>query len=282
MDGWRSYIAAQDEAGEAALGTFAASVDADVEEIEVDGVTVYVSTPRDLPADDQAVYLDIHGGALLWGGGPSCRYMSAITAGMTQSRVWSPDYRLPPDHPFPAGIDDCLTVYRALLRQRQPENIVVGGASAGGNLAASALLRARDEGTVLPAGIVLLTPEIDLTESGDSFNTMLGIDTGLTDRLMPANLVYAGGHDLSHPYLSPLFGDFAAGFPPAFLQSGTRDLFLSNTVRMHEALRNEDVPADLFIQDAATHIGFAFGPEANNRNRLLRKFLDDHWIRSVD
>lgn len=87
-------------------------------------------------------------------------------------------------------------------------------------------MRAGDEGLPLPAGLMLLTPEDDLTESGDTFETMAGIDLVLPVRLMPLNLLYAGGHDLGHPYLSPLFGDFSKGYPPTFLQSGTRDMFL--------------------------------------------------------
>ena len=90
---------------------------------------------------------------------------------------------MPPDHPYPAALDDCLTVYRRLLEQQPPEHIVVGGGSAGGNLAAALMLRARDEGLPMPAALVLLTPEVDLTESGDTFQTNLGIDTVLQSRL---------------------------------------------------------------------------------------------------
>jgi monoterpene epsilon-lactone hydrolase len=187
-----------------------------------------------------------------------------------------------PDHPYPTPIDDCITAYRALLRNCAPENIIMGGASAGGNFAAATILRARDLGLPLPAAAVLMTPEIDLTEGGDSFNTLLGIDTALTSRLMPANLLHAGGHDLAHPYLSPLFGDFTRGFPPTILFSGTRDLFLSNTVLMHRALRQADVEADLHIFDAATHIMFMAGSESEDRTRELRRFLDRHWGRQPE
>ena len=255
--GWRSLIAGMD----------------------ADGVRVFVATPRDLPADDRSVYVEFHGGALLWGGGDSCREMAKISARMMRARVWAIDYRMAPDHPFPTPVDDCVAAYRALLRHNAPENIIMGGASAGCNFAAATILCARDEGLPLPAAAVLMTPEIDLTEGGDSFNTLLGIDTALTSRLMPANLLHAGGHDLANPYLSPLFGDFTKGFPPTILLSGTRDLFLSNTVLMHRALRRAEIAAELHIFDAATHVMFMAGPESEDRTREVRRFVDAHWGR---
>jgi acetyl esterase/lipase len=192
--------------------------------------------------------------------------------------VWAVDYRMPPDHPHPAPLDDCVTAYRALLEVREPHEVVVGGASAGGNLAAALILRARDEGLPLPAAAVLITPELDLTESGDSFRTNLGVDTVLARSLMPANLLYASGHDLADPYLSPLFGDFTKGFPPTLLACGTRDLFLSNTVRMHRALRAAGVSAELHVQEAAPHGGF-FGaaPEDDELDREVRRFVAEQW-----
>ena len=85
-----------------------------------------------------------------------------------------------------------------------------------------------------------MSPELDLTESGDTFQTNLGVDT-VIGPFTAVNLLYAAGHDLSDPYLSPLFGDFTKGFPPTLLTAGTRDLFLSNAVRMHRSLRRVDV-----------------------------------------
>ncbi|HEX7873297.1 MAG TPA: alpha/beta hydrolase [Sphingobium sp.] len=279
IDGWRALIARMDAVGEVGLTMMSQHIPGTVEERDVDGVRVFVATPEGVGEDDPSVYLDIHGGALLWGGGESCRALAKVMAAMFGARVWSVDYRMPPEHPFPAGVDDCVTVYRALLRQGDPRHIIVGGPSAGGNIAAAAILKARDEGLPLPAAAVLMTPEIDLTESGDSFQTLLGIDTALTSSLMPANLLYASGHDLTDPYVSPLFGDFTKGFPPTLLQSGTRDLFLSNTVLMHRALRRADVEAELHIFDAATHVMFMDGPESEDRTREIRTFADRHWNR---
>lgn len=278
-DAWRRLVAKMDAEGVVALEQMAQGVDAEVTEIEAGGARVFVIRPHDAEAADGAVYLDIHGGSLVWGGGASCRAMGRLTAGQVGATVWAVDYRMPPDHPYPAGLDDCVAAYRALLRERPPERIIIGGASAGGNLAAAAILRARDEGLPLPAAAVLMTPELDLTESGDSFGTLMGVDTALTRSLMPANLLYAAGRDLTDPYLSPLLGDFSRGFPPTFLQSGTRDLFLSNAVRMHRALLQADIPAELHVFEAATHVMFFAGPESEDRKREVRRFVDEYWGR---
>ena len=125
---------------------------------------------------------------------------------------------------------------------------------------------------------MLLTPEVDLTESGDSFHANLGLDTVLTSSLMATNLLYADGHDLAHPYFRRCSATTRWGFPPTFLQAGTRDLFLSNAVRMHRALRAAGVPAELHVLEAAPHGGF-FGtaPEDDELDREVRRFVDEHW-----
>jgi monoterpene epsilon-lactone hydrolase len=272
---WRSYIAAADAGLLQRFAGIADHVDADVQEIDVDGVRVYDITPAG--ADPGRIQLDIHGGALVMGAGECCRAMGIAAAARAGARTWAVDYRMPPDHPYPAGLDDCMTVYRALLRTLDPGAIVVGGGSAGGNLAAALMLRARDEGVPFPAALVLLTPELDLTESGDSFQTNLGVDNVLTRSLMAANELYAGGHDLTEPYVSPLFGDFTAGFPPTFLQAGTRDLFLSNAVRMHRALRSAGVEAELHVFEAMPHGGFGGAPEDAEMAQEVRRYVAAHW-----
>jgi monoterpene epsilon-lactone hydrolase len=174
-----------------------------------------------------------------------------------------------------------MAAYESVLAQHDPDRVVVTGGSAGGNLAAALILRARDEGKPLPVAAVLSTPEVDLTESGDTFATNRGVDTVLTS-LMPVNLLYANGHDLAQPYLSPLFGDFSKGFPPTFLSSGTRDLFLSNTVRMHRALRRAGVPAELHILEAAPHGAFlGKAPEDRELALEVMQFIDKFCPRSA-
>ncbi len=227
-EAWRKFIAAKDAAVLPMIQAMAATVPADVSQIQTGEARTFVVRPHSVSKDDRAVFLDIHGGGLTMGSGELCRAFAIGMAGRIQAHVWSVDYRMPPDHQYPAALDDCLAAYRALLRERNPEEIVIGGGSAGGNLAAATVLRARDEGLPLPAAVFLGTPELDLTESGDSFQTNLGVDTILRGSLMSDSLLYAGGHDLSHPYLSPLFGDFTKGFPPTFLSTGRSAWRVSN------------------------------------------------------
>jgi acetyl esterase/lipase len=278
LDAWRRMIAATQEIVVGMLGD-APPAGVEIEDVEAEGVPTFVITPRGVDPADTRVYLDIHGGALIGGGGAMCRHTGAMMATRFGIRVWAPDYRMPPDHPYPTPLDDCLAAYRGLLARHRPENIVVGGGSAGGNLAAALLLRARDEGLPLPAAAVLISPEVDLTESGDSFATMLGVDNvGGGKSLMLANLLYAHGHDLTDPYLSPLFGAFTRGFPPTLLTSGTRDFFLSNTVRMHRALRAAGVHAELHVLEACPHGGFMVDtPEQSELDTDIRRFIDA-WL----
>ena len=246
-----------------------------VETRRVGECDVYVVTPNGLaaPASSYA-YLDIHGGAFVFGGGRFAQLMAMMRATATGCRVFGVDYRMPPAHPYPAPLDDCVGVYRQLLQSYNPEHIVVGGLSAGGNLAAATVLRARDEGLPLPAAAVLLTPELDLTESGDTFRTNQTVDVALPDPLPQANALYAHGRDLAHPYVSPLFADFAHGYPPTFLQTGTRDLFLSNTVRMHRKLLAAGRQAELHVWEAMPHAGFGGGtPEDYEVHEAIREFL---------
>jgi acetyl esterase/lipase len=272
--GWKQRIASTDAM---VLPMFQTQpFDGEVRDLAEGAARGFEVTPAGVEPSDRRVYFDIHGGALIMCGGEVCRAIAASTARMLGARVVAVDYRMAPEHPFPAGLDDCLAFYRRLLRDHDPREIIVGGASAGGNLAAATVLRARDEGLPPPAAAVLISPELDLTESGDSFFTNGGID-GLGS-LMPANRLYGGGRDLADPLISPLFGDVAAGFPPTLLTAGTRDLFLSNAVRMHRKLRAAGVPAELHVMEAAPHGGFGGGtPEEAELDAEVRRFCETQW-----
>ncbi|HKX77218.1 MAG TPA: alpha/beta hydrolase fold domain-containing protein [Novosphingobium sp.] len=285
----QNYPPASDHAGWAALkrqvdagiaASFAdetARLHARLETVEMAGVKVQLATPEGGSQRPDCVYLDVHGGALIYGEGEFCRFSARKQADNLKVKVYGVDYRNPPEHPYPAALDDCVAVYGELLKRYPATNIIIGGGSAGGNLAAATILRARDEGLPLPAAAVLMTPEADLTESGDSFAVTDGLDLTYPNGLMPINLLYANGHDLRHPYLSPLFGDFTKGFPPTFLQAGTRDFFLSNTVLMHRALRRAGIQAELHVFEAMPHGGFHGAPEDLELAAEVARFVGEHW-----
>jgi epsilon-lactone hydrolase len=272
---WRKLIAERTAGAAQMQAPLLSRLKADVEATEMGGVPVYVGRPRgERLIDERHVVFDIHGGALIFGGGESAVRFEAAAISLRTGRVtYALDYRVPPDGPYPAALDDCLAVYQALLAEHKAEDIVISGTSAGGNLAAALLLRARDEGLPMPAGAILLTPELDLTESGDSFHTLMGLDTVLRNRLTDMNLFYAAGADLTHPYLSPLLGD-VAGFPPTFLQAGGRDIFLSNAILMHRKLRRAGVRAELHVWEGMPHGGFSgFTPEDREVSAEMQAFI---------
>lgn len=278
FDAWMAMKAAADTQYAAAVKALAGALQSKAATVVVEGATVHIATPQE-PFDARYALIDLHGGALVVGGGEACRVGASRQADQHGVRCYGVDYRMPPEHPYPAALDDCLAAYRFVLRCHEPDDISICGRSAGGNLASAMLLRARDEGLPMPASLVLLSPEVDLTESGDSFQTNQMIDVVLPRPLRSNNLLYASGAELADPYLSPLFGDLR-GFPPTFLQSGTRDLFLSNTVRMHRALRRHGVETELHVFEAMPHGGFMGGtPEDLELEREVQRFVEAAWDR---
>jgi monoterpene epsilon-lactone hydrolase len=272
---WRSLIDSYDRTFAEIMAPKLRAIGVPVERTTINGVRVHVgSPPQDLGQAEAWINLSLHGGALVFSGGELVATDAAMGVHRTGCRSFAVDYRMPPDHPFPAGLEDCISVYRGLLERYAPGKIVVSGRSAGGNLAAAMILRLRELGLPLPGATILLTPEVDLTESGDSFQTLRGVDVVLKSGLPEANALYAQGHDLRDPAVSPLFGDFTKGFPPTLIQSGTRDLFLSNSVRMHRALRAAGVEAELHVWEAMPHGDFGgFTPEDKDLWTELRAFL---------
>jgi epsilon-lactone hydrolase len=249
-----------------------------VETMTVANVVVHVATPRRLSDRNRdRALITVHGGGLIYFAGSLARAEAATVAAQWSYPTYGVDYRVPPDHPYPAAVDDVMAVYQHLLGMREPRNIVIAGESAGGNLATAAILKARDHGLPLPGALILNTPQIDLTESGDTFQTLCGIDPVLPGPMPSEIALYADGHDLADPGLSPLFADFTRGFPPTYIQSGTRDIFLSNSVRLHRALRTAGVDADLHVWEGAPHGGF--GPAAPETMDALcerQRFVDKH------
>ena len=243
------------------------------------GVTVREVTPDDPhPERSEWVLMNLHGGGYTMLGG-DVSIMEALDLARDGFRVVSVDYRMPPRHPFPAAVDDGVAVYRELLRDHSPARIAVYGSSAGGALSASVILAARDQGLPLPAAAVLHTPWSDLARIGDSYATNEGVDPMLPSYSMldASAQAYANGTSLDDPLLSPVYGDFGRGFPPALLSTGTRDLLLSCTIRLHRAMRAAGVAAELHVFDAMWHAFPLFAPEEGKElHRETVAFLDRH------
>jgi acetyl esterase/lipase len=226
----------------------------------------------------EVAYLDIHGGGFTSGGGEMCQVLAKLRASDLGVEVFAVDYRLAPDHPFPAALDDTMAAFREVLRHVAPKRLMVAGSSAGGNLAAALLLRARDEDLPMPAGLLLLTPATDLEGIGDTHETNRFLDVSLYGGGGEGPAAYAGKADKQHPYLSPVYGSFTRDWPPTLLASGTRDLLLSDTVRMHRALRRAGVSAELHITEAGPHGGFmGTAPEDQELLVECKRFCDAAW-----
>lgn len=279
VDAWRAAIADVDRMFAPMVRAMLDSSEADVEATTLAGVTVYVGRPR-RPTTQRGhqAHLYIHGGGWAFMGGEACGGQAAVQAAQLGLTTFAVDYRNPPMHRFPAALDDCVAVYRELLQTHAGKDIVISGGSAGGNLTAATALRIRDEGLDWPAAIGLMTPCTDGAFVSDSLFTLAQLDSVLKPEAMEEFwAVYAGGHDRKDPYLSPVYADFARGFPPTWLQSGTRDLLLSDTVRLHRALRQAGVEAELHVFEAMPHGGFGgLSPEDRDMAAELKLFFERH------
>src|SRR5215207_2754441 len=236
-----------------------------VEPTTIGGVKAFIVTPKVIPSGSRdRVLLHLHGGVRVFNPGEAGTREAILMAGFAGYKVISVDYRMPPDFPFPAALDDAVAVYRELLKTTKPENIGIFGASAGGSLTLTTLLRARMESLPMPGAIAPRTPTVDLTKTGDSLFTNAFVDNvvGTQDGFIRATaFLYANGRDLKDPLLSPIYGD-VHGFPPAILTSGTRALYLSNTVRMHRKLRAAGVDAILQVWEGQSHTQYMADPSA--------------------
>lgn len=232
------------------------------------------------PARGHAVILYFHGGGYRMGSAWASRSFASHLAAVCGAEVLVVDYRLAPEHPFPAAVDDAVTAYRWLLeRPTRPEHVVVVGDSAGGGLGAALLLRARDEGLPLPAGAALLSPWLDLTNSGESFDSR-----GATDALFSraaaeeAAGMYLAGADAAEPYASPLFGEWR-GLPPLLLQASDDEVLLDDACRLAERATAAGVEVALHRYAGVPHVWhlqYPALPEAVAALDQLAAFLARH------
>lgn len=245
------------------------------------GVPVFIVKPDDLAQENQGrVLMHVHGGSYVFFGGEICTIEAIVMAHYTRTTVISVDYRMPPDFPFPAALDDSVAVWREIIKSYNPKNAAIFGTSAGGGLTLATVLKLKELHLPLPGAIAPGTPWSDLSKTGDTYFTNDLIDNviGSYDgNLGAAARLYANGHDLREPLLSPVYGDFT-GFPPAILTSGTRDMFLSNTVRVHQRLLQAGVEAELLVFEGQSHGQYleTRTPESAQAFEEIARFLDRH------
>lgn len=279
---WKAKVAAAARKVEAALPALRQALGVTVAPMVVAGVKVFLVTPMSMPEKHRdRLLVHLHGGVRVLNPGEAGTREAILMAGFAGYKVISVDYRMPPDFPFPAALDDAVAVYRETLQTTPAAHIAIFGTSAGGSLTCTTLLRAKAEGLPMPGAIALGTPTVDLTDAGDSLYTNEGIDNvlGTRDGFIRASVaLYANGRDPRDPLLSPIYGD-VSGFPPAILTSGTRDLYLSNTVRMHRKLRAAGVEALLHVWEGQSHAQYLTdiaAPETKEYHDEVAAFFDRH------
>ncbi|GAC1632403.1 MAG: alpha/beta hydrolase [Nevskia sp.] len=239
------------------------------------GVPADELVPKQLASDTVVLYL--HGGAYLGGSPLTHRGLLAHLARAAGCRVIAIDYRLAPEHPYPAALNDALTSYKALLARRlKPEDLVLAGDSAGGNLALVTALALRDAGVPLPAKLILLSPWTDMTSSGDSFASRAARERILDPVAIPnAARTFAGGLDLADPRLSPLFAELR-GLPPMLIQVGDDELLLADSSRLANAAHAAQVPVTLQIWPGLWHVWQVLAgwmPEADRAIAQMADFI---------
>jgi monoterpene epsilon-lactone hydrolase len=245
------------------------------EDVTSGGVRMQAVIPKEKRGNGIVLYF--FGGGYVQGTPEEDLCITATIADETGQRVFAPHYRLAPEHPYPAALEDALASYRALVGEHGADALTVMGESAGAGLALCLILAASQQGLALPRKLVLLSPWSDLTATGDTITTLQGIDPWLdyAVTLEPAAKAYADGRDLGDPLLSPLYADFPKIFPQTLITTGTRDLFLSDCARLSTRMRQAGIDCELRVWEGMWHV-FEYYidlPEARQSLREIARFI---------
>ena len=230
----------------------------------------------DMPhVSQERIFLLLHGGGYSAGSPKTHRKLAANIARATNMRVLVPDYRLAPEHPFPAGVKDALLTFGWLLSQgRKESDIVVGGDSAGGGLALSMLLALREAGAPMPRAAVLLSPWTDLTVSSPSYERLRRRDPSITQQgLREAGLWYAGRRNPAEPMLSPLFADLG-GLPPMLIHAGGDEVMLDDSKLLAERASAAGVAVTAKIWPGLWHVFHDATPHVPEANQGIAEIGD--------
>ncbi|MDT3444509.1 MULTISPECIES: alpha/beta hydrolase [unclassified Pseudofrankia] len=230
--------------------------------------------------DSENVILYFHGGVYVIGNAEATVPLASDLARRTGTKVITTDYRLAPEHPYPAAVRDARAAYEALLAQGiAPAHIALAGESAGGGLAVAALLALRDSGVPLPGCGYLMSPYVDLTLSGETLATKQTLDPLLTlDGLRARVPDYVGTADAADPYISPIFGDLRE-LPPLLIQVGSHEILLGDALRLAWQAAIHDVPVTLDVTPGVPHVFQAYAgllDEAGEALDRASRFLNLH------
>ena len=280
---WNQVVAAYATVRAAAVRQLRERLGVSSRETTIGGVHAYIVQPTEMASENRSRLLfNMHGGGWVFVPGEAGTLEAVLMAAYGKFKVISVDYRMAPDFPYPAAMDDAMAAYKAALKLVKPANIGVFGTSAGGTMTLALVLRAKKEGLPLPAAIAPATPGADQSQASDSHRTNEWLDNVLVSVDGPAVSgmlqLYFAGHDLKDPQLSPIYGDFH-GFPPALLTSGTRDVLLSDTVRIHRKLREAGVDAELQVFEGMSHAQYLqapTAPESKEAFEEIARFFDKH------
>lgn len=280
---WKKIQETQRLAVEATCVQTANAFNVIYEEREVGGVPVVIVTPKSIVSEEViAVYL--HGGAYVLSSAKAAMSKMAIFSNATGLRVYGIDYTLAPHSKWRETTDEVLAVFKALHGLGNGmDKIVLYGDSAGGGLAAGATLKMRDRGMGMPAALVLWSPWADVSGTGDTYLTLRDAEPYYTyeNVLKNAALAYADEKDQKHPYVSPVHGDFSKGFPPTLIQGGTRELLLSDFVRLYQALDQAGQTVKLDIYEGMPHVHapqLPDTPESKAAMAKVREWVTEHVI----
>jgi len=273
IEGWKALQAANDEAKETRTAEKAAAFGVTYKEGEIGGIPVIEVTPSKLASTDKiAVYT--HGGAYVLNSAKAVIESAMLFGSETGLRVIAVDYTLAPHSKWQETTDQVVRVFKALAEQGfTADDIVLYGDSAGGGLAAGATLKMRDLGMEMPAALVLWSPWADISETGDTYVTLRDAEPFFTYEhvLGPAALAYADAKDHKNPYVSPVYGDFEKGFPPTLIQGGTKEIFVSNFIRLYQALDQAGQTVKLDIYEGMPHVFVPILPKSVESQAAIAK-----------
>ncbi|MDX2077375.1 MAG: alpha/beta hydrolase [bacterium] len=246
------------------------------QEATIGDIPVLWVTP---PAPSQQVMIYFHGGAYTIGSHQTERVIAGAIAAQSGAKLLLPHYRLAPEHPFPAGLEDALACYRQVVASGiSPQNIIVGGISAGGGLTIALMLKLKELGEPLPKACVLVSAWLDLTGTAPSIIENARYDSGISwQTLIPSISAYAGDIDIRHPMISPVFADLA-GLPPVLIQVGDIEILRDDSLQFAEKAQKAGCQVKVSIWRGMIHGWHMYRiiPEARQATDEIVSFILAH------